>query len=111
MKILKFGGSSVFDSKRIKNVVKIVIDQKKTSKVAVVVSAFGGSTDNLLKMANLAVKKDQAGFVLFEEFKARHLLILKELLSENKKVYEDSLVHIEKILNQLKEILEDNTLR
>lgn len=59
MKILKFGGSSVGSAKKIKNVAEIISKSKKENKrIAVVVSAFGDTTDKLIKIGNLAAKGD-----------------------------------------------------
>jgi len=55
MKVLKFGGSSVANSENIKKVLAIVANASKEQKVAVVVSAFGKTTDNLLAAANSAL--------------------------------------------------------
>ena len=53
-KILKFGGSSVGTPKMIKKVGEIVSAASRKERVAVVVSAFQGITDQLLKSAKLA---------------------------------------------------------
>ncbi len=49
-KVLKFGGSSVGDANRIKNVCKIISAAAKKDRVAVVVSAMQGVTDKLLAL-------------------------------------------------------------
>ena len=50
--VQKFGGTSVADTEKIKNVAKIVIREKdKGNDVVVVVSAMGHTTDHLVKMA------------------------------------------------------------
>lgn len=51
--VMKFGGSSVADAAKIKNVAQRVVDKKKKgNRVVVVVSAPGDMTDDLLKMAD-----------------------------------------------------------
>ena len=51
--VQKFGGTSVADTEKIKNVAKTVIMEKENGNdVVVVVSAMGHTTDYLLKMAN-----------------------------------------------------------
>ena len=49
--VLKFGGTSVANLKRIENVVKIVEKRIKdnSSKIILVVSAMGGVTNELIK--------------------------------------------------------------
>lgn len=55
--VQKFGGSSVADTKRIKNAAKrIVAYRKKGYGVVVVVSALGDTTDELLGLAHSIVK-------------------------------------------------------
>ncbi len=50
--VQKFGGTSVADTDKIKNVAKIVIKEKENGNdVVVVVSAMGHTTDHLVKMA------------------------------------------------------------
>ncbi len=51
--VQKYGGTSVGDVERIKNVARRVIEtQKKGNDVVVVVSAIGGETDRLLQLAH-----------------------------------------------------------
>ncbi len=51
--VQKFGGSSVKDAERVKNVARIVTDTyKKGNQVVVVVSAQGDTTDDLIDKAN-----------------------------------------------------------
>ena len=52
MKVLKFGGSSIADSKSISNVIEIVKDN--TDELCVVVSAIGNVTDLLLNCLKFA---------------------------------------------------------
>ena len=50
--VQKFGGTSVADADKIKNVADAVINEKlKGNKVIVVVSAMGHTTDNLIKLS------------------------------------------------------------
>ncbi len=50
--VQKFGGTSVADTQRIKNVARIVVNEKEQGNdVVVVVSAMGHTTDYLVKMA------------------------------------------------------------
>ena len=52
IEVIKFGGTSVADANKIKNVAKI-INQKTKNKISVivVVSAMGKSTNNLIDLA------------------------------------------------------------
>jgi aspartate kinase len=54
--VMKFGGSSVADGERILDVARLVRDERKKNKnIVVVVSAMGGVTDSLIKIANHVV--------------------------------------------------------
>ena len=55
MKILKFGGSSVATPERIKAVIDIIQSSKSEESIAVVFSAFGGVTDALISLSQLAL--------------------------------------------------------
>ena len=81
MKVLKFGGSSVAKPERILRIVEILKGYyTKGEKFTVVFSAFGGVTDSLIEMSNLAAKGDEAYLALFEAFSRRHLDAVNELL-------------------------------
>ena len=54
--VLKFGGSSLADNEKIKQVVNKIIEYKKDKKLVVVVSAQGNTTTNLTKEALDLVK-------------------------------------------------------
>lgn len=54
MKILKFGGTSVGSPDSINKVVRIILNEKKNSSIAVVVSAFSGITNQLIELYDLA---------------------------------------------------------
>ena len=65
-KVLKFGGSSLGDAERIKNVCNIILDSAKREKIVVVVSAMRGVTDKLLELD-------------FEYVQEKHLAAAQEL--------------------------------
>ena len=59
MIVIKFGGTSVSNALRISGVADIVLSlKKKNEKIAVVVSAFGGVTDDLIRMSRLAANRN-----------------------------------------------------
>lgn len=78
MKVLKFGGSSISTNERIRNCIEIIL--KSEDVVAVVLSAFGGVTDNLLKISDLAINSKRYETFL-KEIKQRHLDVVKDLIS------------------------------
>ncbi|MDG5767401.1 bifunctional aspartate kinase/homoserine dehydrogenase I [Balneolales bacterium ANBcel1] len=73
LRIVKFGGTSLYDVHRIRNAVTIVNEQKKTAEIAVVVSALGGVTDELLSLMQLAVNSGGAWRERFGSLRKRHL--------------------------------------
>jgi len=76
MIVMKFGGSSVADAERIKNVAEIV-KSKMGRKPVVVVSALGGATDALISIAKSAQEKKSNGE--FAAFFDRHRKAIAEL--------------------------------
>ncbi|MBL0048695.1 MAG: bifunctional aspartate kinase/homoserine dehydrogenase I [Bacteroidetes bacterium] len=90
MIVLKFGGSSVATAERIKGVAKIIEQQYRAEKkLAVVFSAFGGVTDDLIKVSQLAATQDNSYLDLFQKIKQRHLKTANELgLKQEKALYE-----------------------
>src|ERR1035441_9474907 len=104
MKILKFGGSSIRDAERIKNVIYIVKnDLKNNNIVGIVFSAFQGVTDDLLSISNLAAVRNELYVSEFLKLKERHLKTTAELLSA--KTLSKTEYSILSILNELEEIL------
>jgi len=85
MKVLKFGGSSVANSENIKKVLDIVFNTSKQNKIAVIVSAFGKTTDKLLAGANEALKDITAATKILETIKELHYQIIDDLIFRNKK--------------------------
>lgn len=79
MKVLKFGGSSVASSQSIRQVLEIIKQTSKSDKTIVVVSAFGKTTDKLLKTAQNAVQNLEYKSLL-QEVENHHLQVIKELI-------------------------------
>jgi len=86
MKILKFGGSSVANSENIKKVMQIISDSsKKHGDLIIVVSALGEVTDNLIKIANFASKRDLKYKTLTQAIFKQHNRVIRELIKSNNK--------------------------
>ncbi len=83
LRILKFGGTSLYDAPRIRNAVVIVNQQHKDANVAVVVSALGGVTDELIALMKLASVSDNSWRERFELLKRRHHNTLDEFKSDD----------------------------
>ncbi len=82
MKILKFGGTSVAAPDRVRSVVEIVAAARAEGPVAVVVSAFGGVTDELLAAARAAETGDTSFRDRLAALEARHRDAATELASD-----------------------------
>lgn len=80
MNILKFGGSSLSTPERIKKVAQIVQQQLESNSTLAVFSAFGGVTNDLLEMAELATKRDLLYKDILQKTEDRHLQAVKALL-------------------------------
>ena len=89
MIIIKFGGTSVANAQRIEGVADIISQLKKQhKKIGVVVSAFGGVTDELIRMSKLAASRDDEYINVFREIRDRHQKAVKELnLQRDKKLH------------------------
>lgn len=83
MRVIKFGGTSLFDAERIRSAVAIVLArQKPNEKIVVVCSALGGTTDQLIALGKLATA-GESYTELFETVRLRHVKCAFELgLSE-----------------------------
>ncbi|HBG24343.1 MAG: bifunctional aspartate kinase/homoserine dehydrogenase I [Bacteroidetes bacterium RIFOXYA12_FULL_40_10] len=81
MKVLKFGGSSVGNVKRIKDVMNIIIaSNEKNGRVAVVFSAFQGVTDSLITISSIASTGNSGYIKTLEELRESHLQAVNELV-------------------------------
>jgi aspartokinase/homoserine dehydrogenase 1 len=82
MKVLKFGGSSVATPDRILNIIGILKSYySKGEKFTVIFSAFGGVTDQLIQMAELASEGKEQYLELFADFQQRHQEAAERLLT------------------------------
>jgi aspartokinase/homoserine dehydrogenase 1 len=80
MQVLKFGGTSVANADNINKVVAIVQKIIQRDKTLVVVSAFGGVTDNLLKAGALAAIADESYKDVLATIEHRHIEAVKVLV-------------------------------
>ena len=78
-KILKFGGTSLGSPERIKQAAAIVIEARATAQTAVVVSAMGGTTNDLTAASARASARDVSWEELYHAQRARHLDAAKQL--------------------------------
>jgi len=84
MKILKFGGSSVANAENISKVIQIISKSLNKSRgLIVVVSALGGVTDNLIKIASLASVRDDEYKKLLDSLVSQHNQTIEKLIDSN----------------------------
>lgn len=104
MKVLKFGGSSVANAKNIKQVISIITEISKKDKLAVVVSAFGNTTNKLIETTEKAKIKDNSYKEVLQEIENHHINTVKELIpitSQSKVIS-----NVKRLLNQLETLYE-----
>lgn len=85
MKVLKFGGTSLGKAENIKRVIDIVKKElQKSGEISIVVSAFSGVTNDLIRLGNLAKTRNPKYKELFENLKNRHVDVLETLIDQEK---------------------------
>ena len=104
MKVLKFGGSSVANSKNIEKVLNIVANSSAEQSVVVVVSAFGKTTNALIKGATLAAQKNEEYLTILKELENHHFKVVKELIPIKHQTPINS--RVKQLFNQLETIYE-----
>lgn len=81
MRILKFGGSSIANPERIKNVIQIVKQYHSIYQdITLVVSAQGGVTDQLVKLCEVIPTSKVSCESIILDIEQRHLNTIKDLL-------------------------------
>ncbi|MDA8692597.1 bifunctional aspartate kinase/homoserine dehydrogenase I [Saprospiraceae bacterium] len=102
MKVLKFGGTSVANVKELKQVKAIITNSyDDNTSLYVVVSAFSGITDLLIKMTDLA-QENLDYKPLFKEFKTKANSVAAELLSDKQyEIVKSDLEENHNVLNNL----------
>ena len=100
---MKFGGTSVATAQRLRAVSDIVLTGfNEDGGIAVVVSAFSGMTDLLLRMVDLAVNKQDHKSV-FLQFTHKAHEIAKELLDQA--TYSEIAIHLDENHQKLADLL------
>ena len=101
MNIIKFGGSSISNSKNIRKVINIVKDYN--GQTIVVLSAFGKTTDNILYCGKLASEKNKDYLEEFKKIESFHYDIIRSSVDINFQV--KILTKVQQILLDLESIL------
>ncbi len=104
MKVLKFGGTSVGSIESIKQVLDIIKDNlSKGEKIAVVFSAMGGFTNQLIEMGQRAARKDDSYTDLIKKAENRHFEVINTLIQPQ---YRGRvLANVRVIFNELEDLL------
>lgn len=102
MQVLKFGGTSVGSAENIKKVIDIVKGKLADSKVVVVVSALGGTTDALINAGTLASQGNELYKDELQRIEHRHLEAVKQLIPVQNQSSVLSLV--KKICNEIEDV-------
>ncbi len=102
MQVLKFGGTSVASARNIELIRKIIDERSEKSRLAIVVSAFGGVTSLLLECGKLAADGDEGYTKPLAEINQRHIKMVKGLIGL--KNQGKTLSKIQILLNELEDI-------
>ena len=103
MKVLKFGGTSVANSKALYNVIDI-IKQNKNQKIVVVVSALGGITDILFEMLNKAINKGNVYKTFLNLIEERHLEPIQKFIPLEKQ--SELISFLKSKINEIEDVLD-----
>ena len=109
MRILKFGGTSVANADRLKEVIQIVDDAaNQYLNVAVVVSAQSGVTDELEKLCELIIIDKSKADTIVKELEQKNFTILKELLPVAQ--LPSAMAEVMSMINELSDIVKGASL-
>ncbi len=90
MKILKFGGTSLADPDRVRGATRLVRaaagDSMTGIRAAMVVSAFGGVTNDLHTAAAAAARRDKAYKRILKQITTRHWEAARELVADSEQL-------------------------
>ena len=101
MKIFKFGGASTKDAENIKNISTIIRNHAHNSRLLIVVSALGKTTNRLEELLHAFFHHLPEKNTLFASIKNEHLAIIENLDKPDKDVFED----IDKYFSALEEYI------
>tara|TARA_B100001964_G_scaffold228142_1_gene278897 strand:+ start:11474 stop:12862 length:1389 start_codon:yes stop_codon:yes gene_type:complete len=102
--IMKFGGTSLGNGKKIKRVAKMLRD-KRASETVVVISAMSGLTDSLITIGNTVVKgvSEDEIHTLVEDIRNRHITTVKQAMPTEFQSF--VIAEIEKMCSELEKVL------
>lgn len=104
MKVLKFGGTSVGTADSISEVGKIIAAyHKKKERIAVVFSAFGGVTNTLSELGELAAASDEQYTGKLKKLEAHHFAMIDTLIGAKHQSKANASVKM--LINELEDLL------
>ncbi len=104
MNVLKFGGTSVGSVESIKQVINIIEEHRRNeTEIAVVFSAMGGVTNQLIEIGRMATNGNTDYSELVRRIEDRHFNVVKALIpvKEQSKVF----AGIRGVINELEDLL------
>ncbi len=102
MKVLKFGGTSVGTTENIR-IVKTILEEQ-SGPCAVVVSALGGVTDQIIRIATMASERNTAFREEMKIIRDRHTETVKDLMSGE--ACDATLKEVEAMVDEFQEALQ-----
>jgi len=104
--VMKFGGTSVGESSRIKHVASVVRDYAlKGNKIVVVISAMSGVTDQLIEIAKKASIRDRTSIDAFvKNLASRHSQACQDVI-KNSEILEQTLRSLNEQIAELEKVL------
>ncbi|MBI2126865.1 MAG: aspartate kinase [Thaumarchaeota archaeon] len=105
---MKFGGTSVGDGKRIKQVVELIKKSGQNNQVVIVISALDSVTDQLVAIVAKARKGEPSGSAL-DSLQKRHEQVLSEAISKQEirsKVGQE----VSSLMQMLRNVVQGGTL-
>ena len=104
MKVLKFGGTSVGSAENIQRVIDIVLKKLKDNEnIAVVFSAMGGVTNQLIESGNRAAKGDESYLTLVNLIEEKHFAVIRTLIEV--KAQSSVFANVKGLVNELEDLL------
>ena len=103
MKVFKFGGASVKDSKSIKNITEI-LKLSGYDDVIIVISAIGKTTNALEFLVKNYMEGNSSYSIILKKIKDDHLEIINDLFKGTKKSPYNEVVHLTNELNSFLKI-------
>src|ERR671913_1606372 len=103
--VMKFGGTAVDSSDKVRHIAQLVQSHKKGNEIVCVVSAIRGMTDGLLSIADSVKRGDKTSLDEFvKKCTNTHMQIAEGVISD-KNLKTDALATIKKIMRELEDVL------